>query len=127
MSSTRKAELHFFFFFAAGPPLRPIITNFTQEYVNNTSSFIYHLYWSAPFTWPEFLITSYNITIFSHLSNNSTTTIMHVNDSDALSLDGITHGESCYRLTFYVSASNHLGEGEHAIMQSGHHISKFSN
>ena len=109
-----------------GPPLRPIITNFSQEHVVNSSNFTYRLYWSAPFTWPGFPIISYNVTVFNHLSNNSITTIMHLNDSDSqtMSLDGITYGESCYGLTFYVSASNPLGEGEHTMMQSGHHISK---
>ncbi len=110
-----------------GPPLRPIITNFIQELVTNSSDLTYYLYWSAPFTWPQFPITSYNVTVINELTNNSTTTIMPINDSVSqnLSIDGITYGESCYRITFFVSAMNQLGVGEHSMMQSGHHISKF--
>ena len=111
-----------------GPPLRPIIVNFSQEHIVNSSNFTYHLNWSAPFTWPGFPTLSYNITMLNHLDNESTTTIIPTNESSqTLSLDGITYGDRCYRLTFYVSASNHLGDGEHSMMHSGHHIGKLSS
>ena len=110
-----------------GPPLRPIIVSFSQKHVADSSNFTYHLNWSAPFTWPGFPVISYNVTVFNHLENISTTIIMPINDSysQTSTLNGITDGESCYRLTFYVTASNYLGEGENTMMQSGHHISKF--
>ena len=106
-----------------------MITNFVHELVTNSSNSIYYLYWRAPFTWPQFPITSYNITVFDDLTNDSTSNIVPVNDthSQNLSFEGITYGESCYLITFYISAMNQLGEGEHTMMQSGHHISKFFN
>ena len=110
-----------------GPPSRPMITDFVQELVANSSNSTYYLYWRAPFTWSQFPITSYNVTVFDDLTNDSTSNIVPVNDSHSqnLSFDGITYGESCYLIIFYVSAMNQLGEGEHTMTQSGHHISKF--
>ena len=108
-------------YYNIGPPLRPTITNFSQEYVSDSSNFTYYVDWSAPFTWPGFPIISYNVTVFSHLNNESTTTILHGNDSHPppLSLEGISYGESCYRLEFYVTASNSIGEGNFSAIESG--------
>ena len=110
-----------------GPLLRPAITNFFQEYVVDSSNFKYHLNWSVPFTCPEFLIISYNVTVFSLLNNESTTMILYGNDSHPppLSHDGISYGERCYRLEFYVTASNSIGEGDFSAIESGHHIGRY--
>ena len=112
-----------------GPPWRPAIITFSQQYVIDSSNFTYYLRWSAPFTWPGYPIISYNVTVFNHLYNESTITILYGNDSHPppLSHDGITYGDSCYGLTFYVAASNRIGEGDYSAIQSGHHIGRYYN
>ena len=95
----------------------------------DSSNFTYHFNWNAPFTWPNFPITSYNVTVFSHLNNKSTTMILYGNDShpSPLSHDGASYGGSCYGLTFYVAASNSIGEGDYSAIESGHHIGRYQS
>ena len=111
----------------SGPPLPPPF-DLSQEH-DTDNNFTYYLNWSAPFTWDGFPITSYNITIYNHFSNEATTTMYSENDSEfqSLSHNGTTTGDSCYMLDFYVSAANSIGVGEPSLVQSGHPIGKQVN
>ena len=106
--------------------MQPTIINLTQEHVVDNNNFTYHLNWSAPFTWPGFPITSYSVTVFIQLNNESITTIIYGNDSHPPPLShggrSTSYGESCYGLTFSVAASNSIGKGDFSAIESGHHI-----
>ena len=106
-----------------GPPLAPSVSLTQEHFVNNT--FLLTLNWSKPFTWSNFPITSYTITITNYSSGEpiSTTNITYSNGSGT---DGchqyIGEGNDCYRLDISVAANNSLGKGQHTTVQSGHLI-----
>lgn len=106
-----------------GPPLAPAINLDVELLESDNVSFLFTLNWTMPFSWSEFPVTDYKI-ILSNYSNdesfNSSFTVLAESNKTELYFNST--GNECYRLDFFVSANNSLGEGEAAVIHSGHPI-----
>ena len=100
-----------------GPPLYPIV-KYTQGHL--IDGFIHsHFSWSTLFTWPNFPITNYTITMFNHSDGDTITTTRTSNYVD-YSHQSLSQGDHCYELDFTVVAANRLGSSASATIHSGH-------
>ena len=93
--------------------------------MSNNETFSFTFTWTKPFTWTNFPITGYTVVLSNYSDGeplNTTITYGERNISDFYVHQFNTTGNECYRIDFYVSANNSLGEGEPTLIQSGHPV-----
>ena len=102
-----------------GPPSSPVV-KFTQGHL--IDGFVHsHLSWSTPFTFPDFPINNYTVTMFNHSNGETITTTRTSNYAD-YSHQSLSQGDHCYELDFTVVAVNRLGSSPPATIYTGHPI-----
>ena len=111
-----------------GPPLAPSISLDVELLESdNESFFLFTLNWTTPFSWSEFPVTGYKMILSNYSKDepfNKSYTILAEsnNETDSYLMQFNSTGNECYGIDFSVSANNSLGEGESAVIHSGHPI-----
>ena len=82
-----------------------------------------YLSWTAPFTWSDFPIVNYSLTVYNHL-NGDTTTIVKTANFTVYTYQFVSHGHECYDIDFKVIATNRLGGSQPYRVQAGHPIGR---
>ena len=101
------------------------LVSLDMELMENESS-LFTLSWTTPFSWSEFPVTGYTVILSNYSNgvpfNRSYTILMESNVTDSFLIQFNSTGNECYRLKFFVSANNSLGEGQPYIIHSGHSV-----
>lgn len=117
-------HLFFIIILYIGPPLPPSI-NLDME-LRDDEYFLFTIRWTTPFSWPEFPVTGYTV-ILSNYSvgehvNTTFSVIVEGNETQSYLIQFNSTGNECYRLKVFASANSSLGEGQFAIIHTGHPI-----
>ena len=112
-----------FALYQADSPLAPSIGLNVQLTDFDNLTFTFTLSWTAPYSWPEFPITGYTVTITDHSSGETLNKIVStISNQTEYMYEFNTTGNECYRLDLSVSANNSLGKGESSMIHSGHPV-----
>ena len=102
-----------------GPPSAPVV-KFEQNYLIN-SLVNSHLSWRRPFTFPDYPVTNYTVTLFNHSDGETITITRMANFSDYFQ-PLLSEGDDCYEIDVTVVATNSIGTSLPAIVNTGHPI-----
>ena len=109
--------------YQADSPLAPSIGLNVQLTDFDNLTFTFTLSWTAPYSWPEFPITGYTVTITDYSSGEIFNKIFSTISNETQYMHEFnTTGNDCYRFDLSVSANNSIGEGESSMIHSGHPV-----
>ena len=107
-----------------GSPLKPD-AQLVQEHL--VDDFVLNrLRWNTSFTWPEFPITNYTVSMYNHSNGETTVTIWTATTADQYTHLFVSSGEHCYAIDFTVVAVNRLGKSQPITIPTGHPIGKYN-
>ena len=103
-----------------GPPLKPEV-QLVQQYL--ADNFVLHnISWSTPFSWTEFPVTNFTISMYNYSNREILVTILTAYTTDWYTYLTLSSGEHCYAIDYTVVAKNAIGESQLSILSTGHPI-----